>query len=122
MPLTTRQELLLHEIYGLPYGSNTIVLGESGLAMLPPLTELFLSARTQLDNAILRINQEESMVQRVSEILAEFEGFALDPSPINRDGYGFNATRNLQNLQKLLYPYTGIVMGQARGGNQIPLG
>lgn len=121
MPLTERQEYLLHELYGIPTSADTIVLGESGFAQAPPLAGFAQSPRQHLAAAILRINADEFKVDRVIEILATYEEIALDPSAIERDGYKFRHSQSLKNLQDRLYPFTGILLLD-QGGNRLCLG
>lgn len=121
MPLTDRQEHLLFELYGIPYSSTTIVMGGSGLSSLPPLTELVATPKEHLRRAILDINLDPTKVERVAEILKEYESLSLDASPIDREGYQLRPNRNIRNLQQRLYPYTGIRIC-ANDAHRIPLG
>lgn len=121
MPLTTAQINLLHEVYECPQIATVIATGGTGVALPPLYIGTYTSVQTQLKAAIDFINQDVSRVTRVGEILAEYEGLALDPSPIERDGYSFSASRNLKAIRRALYPLTGILWNQAVT-NRTPLG
>lgn len=121
MPLTDRQEHLLHEVYSLPYTATTVSMGEPGLASMPPMTELHLSLKDQLQQSILAINLDPFKVERVGEILSEYEQFSLDPSRIDREGYAFRPGNSFRTVQDRLYTYTGIRVSRG-GSNRIPLG
>ncbi|HEY9643320.1 MAG TPA: hypothetical protein V6C57_22720 [Coleofasciculaceae cyanobacterium] len=123
MPLSDRQEHLLFELYGLPYSSNTISLDRhSDLASMPPLTELHQTATQRLSEAIYEINLDPFKVERVGEIIAEYEGVSLDPSKINRDGYDFSFEKFVNNLKTRLYTYTGIRMTRSNASHRTPHG
>jgi hypothetical protein len=122
MPLSEKQETLLHEIYGIPYRAETLTIGQNGLSSAPPLSEFVQAPREHLAAAILAINRDESQVNRVGEILAEYEGVALDSSRIDRNGYSFRHRSFIENLQNRLYPFTGVLIRSQSASNRTPLG
>jgi len=112
----------LYEIYELTFQQYTVVMGGEGQSRLQ--VDLFSagkSIRDQLTYAIQQINQNPAWENRVRAIVTEFEGWALDPSPITQQGYEFRPERNLKTIRKRLYPYTGIIVDPGNG-NRIPLG
>jgi len=121
MPLTDRQEHLLFELYGLTYSPETVVLGDHGFSTQPPFTEFQVSATTRLQRAILEINIDPYKVERVGEVLKEYEEIALDPSSIDREGYVFRQSKSIRTLKDRLYSYTGI-RSQSHQGNRLRLG
>lgn len=124
MPLTEKQKLLLFEIYECPSEDtpNMVVSPGSGVSVFPNYIDAVSSVRTLLVNAIIRINSDEDRVARVGEILEEYENFALDPSPISRDGYEFTAGRGQRAVWKALQPLTGIIMNPGTSGQIMRLG
>lgn len=125
MPLTADQQNRLFEIYQVPVTlDSTVVGGTSGLFQTPIVSLAGLgqaSVKNQLINALAIINADSAQTQRVAAILDEYDGFALDPSNIDRNGYQFRAERNRRAVLNALYPYTGIVARQFMP-NRIPLG
>jgi len=122
--LTDREKEILREIYEVPAEGGLIIAGEgSGV----PLNYLALSSGNQsvtqrLSTAIAALDLNEVRSNRVSEIIAEYETFNLDPSPIQKDGYSFSARRNIKAIYKALMPYTGILMQTGDSMTITPLG
>lgn len=113
MPLTSAQRLKVYEIYEcpLPETPQVIVTSGGGVSLTPiSFSAADTPVQKAIGQAIDRINLDEAKVERIAEILEEYEGFALDPSPIEQDGYKFSARRGLQALRDALFPITGIKM------------
>lgn len=120
--LTQRQENLLFEIYSVSFLPTTVVTEGNGNSASPTFFDVRIGVKQQLVMAIALINEEEAMSLRVTEILEEYENFALDYSTIDREGYAFRPARNLKRIHLALYPYTGIVVRQGMLNNQLKLG
>lgn len=95
--LAPEEELLLFELYGITTPGTAIPIGEVDVVI-----------QNQLMAAIASINSDVAKVLRVQEILSEYTSIALDPSPIEREGYSFRLNRNLDHIKRLLYSYTAI--------------
>ncbi len=120
MALTERQITLLYQIYEVAQ-INSVVLTAGEASTVPSFLYPGTSAQQQLIKAITFINESTSRVDRIGEILTEFESFDLDPSSIDRQGYSFNAVRNLKAIRKALQPLTGIIW-KGESGNMINYG
>ena len=122
--LTDREKEILREIYEVPAEGGLIIAGEGqGIPVnYFALTSGNASVAQRLETAIAALDLNEVRSTRVSEILAEYENFALDPSPIDKDGYSFRARRNMKAIYKALMPYTGILVRMGDVGNTTPLG
>lgn len=83
---------------------------------LPASFRLTAPIVDQIEAAIAKINQDESLVARVNEILVAYSGDSLDASTIDREGYKFNQSKNLANYRRALKPYTGIFYPNEAGG------
>lgn len=121
MPLTDRHKHLLHELFGIPYESKTVVVGEFAYQPLPMILDYQQSPKQRLDEAIVSIDSDETRVQRVAEILAEYEQYALDRSTIDRNGYSLRPNRNIRAIRRALFSYTGLI-SETGQGNQTRLG
>lgn len=108
MPLTPAQINLLYEIYETPQIDTAIMSYGMGVTVPPIYIGAYTTMKAQLQRGINFIDQDASRVARVGEILEEYKGLSLDQSPIDRDGYSFNAQRNLKAIRKALTPLTGI--------------
>ena len=122
--LTDREKEILREIYEVPAEGGLIIAGE-GQGV--PMNYLSLSSGNQsinqrLSTAIAALDINEIRSTRVSEIIAEYENFALDPSPIQKDGYSFSARLNVKAIYKALMPYTGILIQMGNAMTVTPLG
>ena len=122
--LTDREKEILREIYEVPAEGGLIIAGEGAGV---PMNYFALSSGNQsvnqrLSNAIAALDFNEVRSNRVSEILAEYENFALDPSPIQKDGYSFSARRAIKAIYKALMPYTGILIQTGGSMTITPLG
>ena len=122
--LTDREKEILREIYEVPAEGGLIIAGE-GQGV--PMNYLALSSGNQsinqrLSTAITALDINEVRSTRVSEIITEYENFALDPSPIQKDGYSFSARRNVKAIYKALMPYTGILIQMGNSMTVTPLG
>lgn len=113
MPLTADQQNRLFEIYQVPVTLDTTVIGgASGLFQTPVVSLAGLgqaSVKGQLEKALVSINASAAQSERVAAILAEYDGFALDPSNIDKNGYSFRADKARKAILNALYVYTGIV-------------
>lgn len=121
MPLSDQHKHLLHEIYGIPYSNQTAIAGDVYTRTVPMIAEAFVELQTHLLAAIDRIDSDETMVQRVGEILQKYSDLDLDPSNIDRDGYSLRYQKSIRTLQKALFPYTSIRAGD-RSCNSLRLG
>lgn len=124
VPLSEKSFNLLYEVYGLPLPTTTQIVVGGSLYYEGSVSRLNVNALSKsLSNAIDLINTNQSVVDRVTEILDEFEGFAIDPSNIDKDGYSFRASQSKKAILEALKPYTGITLSGFghRSGGRIPL-
>lgn len=123
MPLSSRSENLLYEIYEITRMPTTVVSGGSGTSRLAPdLFNAGFTIKEQLEQAIVSINLSESSVTRVEEILKEWEELSIDPSKIEAEGYFLKPDKNISTLRKRLYTYTGIIYKEFDYTNRLNLG
>ncbi len=122
--LTVREKGLLKEIYEVPAAGSLVIAGENAgvpSSYLPLSGNITVTQR--LTQALAALDLDINASTRVSEILATYDQYALDPSNIDRNGYQFRFRRNMKAIYKALMPYTGILiqMGTLDGG-RTPLG
>ena len=124
MALTPDEEVLLYEIYECPQpGVDQVVLSPGdGVSVFPTYLAGATRVQDQLVKAIVFINASAARSDRVSAVLEEYAGFATDPSPIDREGYSFRASRNLKAFRRILYPIVGVLMTSGNTNNQMNLG
>lgn len=125
--LSDRQINLLYEVYEITARDTTVVAGGEGTSRLQ--VDLFgagKSVKDHLEGAIAYINESDARVERVSEILDEWQELSLDPSKIDSDGYALRPVKNIKAIRDRLYPYTGIVFvaspSTSNSNNRLPLG
>jgi hypothetical protein len=82
---------------------------------MPDLFSYGTSIRNRLQSSIEEINLSPAQVERVQEILAEFEELSLDPSKIDKDGYQLRPSNNIKTIRTRLYIYTGILFNSSAG-------
>lgn len=121
MFLSDETKNLLFEIYGVTYTVETIVTEGYNSAAISFTFDAGNTVRTRLLKAINILDADESMAQRVTEIMKEYKEIALDFSPIERDGYRMNPKVNLRRIYTALYPYTGIIINMNKRDKIIPL-
>lgn len=120
MKLTERQKVLLREIYQVNMSGNFVITtGFSGIYFSYLLEGQSLQER--LRDAIVEIDKESAMVQRVGEIIQEYEVTSLKPGDIERNGFTLPYRRLMNRIYEMLFPYTGI-QWQQQSSNKIMLG
>ena len=123
MALSDRSKALLYEIYEVSTMQFTVVAGGGGTSKLQP--DIYSSGKSikdQLEDAFVKIGENEEHQARVEEILKEWEELSVDPSIIDSDGYSLRPNKNIKAIRLRLYTYTGIVFKTGCGGNRIGLG
>jgi len=122
--LTERQKNLLREIYSTTVTNGAVLYVTSGFSAGQGYSDLHFSSsiRARLEQAIAEIDINPSSRDRVAEILDEYDGWNLDPSTIDKDGYSFRWQRSMRRILDALTPYTRIVVDHRPGSNLTPLG
>lgn len=118
MPLSSAQENLLHEIYQVTKASDVVIDGNFyGIAIAPQPVWIQGSLRDRLAAAIVAINADLGMSDRVGKILGQYDCLGLDPSNIDRNGYSFRYNQSVKRLKEALYTYTGIIPSDGQANN-----
>ena len=122
--LTDTEKGILREIYEVPPVGDIVIAdeGDGYPSSFPLPSGGNNSIRQRLELAIAQLDTDLTSSTRVSAILAEYSNFALDPSPIDKDGYSFRSQRGMKAIYKALYAYTGILLRSGGGDCITPLG